>query len=124
MRFYPEPEIRIRDKVKVVLDLRNNATKKGLDHATGVDTTDLPAKKDFIALKAEVDKLYINKLVNVPTILNNLKTKVNNLDLGKLKAVPMDLTKLSNVVHNDIVKNKKLNTVQTKQSKQLRKENF
>ena len=117
MRFYPEPEIRIRDKVKLVLDLRNNATKKGLDHATGVDTTDLPAKKDFIALKAEVDKLYINKLVNVPTILNNLKTKVNNLDLGKLKAVPMDLTKLSDVVHNDIVKNKKLNTVQTKQSK-------
>ena len=30
------------------------------------------AKKDFIALKA--DKLYINKLVNVPTSLNDLKT--------------------------------------------------
>ena len=56
----------------------NSATKKELDHATGVDTSDLAAKKDFIALKAEVDKLDINKLVNVPTSLNNLKTKVDD----------------------------------------------
>ena len=46
--------------------------KKELDHATSVDTSDLAAKKDFIALKAEFDKLDINKLVNVPTSLNNL----------------------------------------------------
>ena len=35
-----------------------------------------PAKKDFIALKTEFEKLDINKLVNVPTSLNNLETKV------------------------------------------------
>ena len=35
----------IRDKVKVVLDFSNYATKKGLDHATGIDTSDLAAKK-------------------------------------------------------------------------------
>ena len=29
-------------------------------------------KKDFLALKAEVDKLDINKLVNFPSGLNNL----------------------------------------------------
>ena len=28
MIYYPEPDIRIRDKVKVVLDLTNYATKK------------------------------------------------------------------------------------------------
>ena len=28
MSFYPEPDSRIRDKVKVVLDLSNCATKK------------------------------------------------------------------------------------------------
>ena len=28
MRFYPEPDSHIRDKVKVVLDLSNYATKK------------------------------------------------------------------------------------------------
>ena len=48
---------------------------KELEHATGVDTSDLAAKKYFIALKAEVDKLDIAKWVNVPTSLNNLKTK-------------------------------------------------
>ena len=91
MSYCQEPDIHIRKKVKVVLDLTNYATKKELDHATGVDTSDLAAKKDFIALKAEVDKLDINKLVNVPTSLNNLKRKVDDSDIGKLKTNPIDL---------------------------------
>ena len=37
-------------------------------------------KKDFIALKAEVEKLDINTLNNVTTTLNNLKTEVDDLD--------------------------------------------
>ena len=37
-----------RDKVSVVLDLSNCATKKELHHAAGVDASDLVAKKDFI----------------------------------------------------------------------------
>ena len=41
MCYYPEPGSHIRDKVKVVLDLSNYE----LDHATGVDTSDLAAKK-------------------------------------------------------------------------------
>ena len=94
--------------------MSNYATKKELDHATGVDTSDLAAKKDFIALKAEVDKLDINKLVNVPTSLNNLKTKINDLDVGKLKAVPIYLKKLSDLVRNEVVKNTKFNTLKTK----------
>ena len=48
MIYYPEPDSHIRDKVKVVvLDLLNYATKEELDHATGVDTSDLAAKKYF-----------------------------------------------------------------------------
>ena len=76
MSFYPEPDSHIRDKVKIVLDLSNYATKKELEHATGIDTSDLTTKKYFIVLKAEVDKLDIDNLTNVPTSLNNLKTKV------------------------------------------------
>ena len=72
----------------------NFATKKELEHATGIDTSNLAAKKYFIALKAEVDKLDINKLTNVPTSLNNLETIVDDLDVGKLKTVPGDLKKL------------------------------
>ena len=54
MTYYPEPDSHIRDKVKVVLDLTNYATKKELEHTTGIVTSDLAAKKDFIVLKAEV----------------------------------------------------------------------
>ena len=36
--------------------------KRELDHASGVDTSDLAAKNDIIALRADVDKLDINKL--------------------------------------------------------------
>ena len=66
MSYYPEPDSHIRYKVKVVLDLSNYATKKELEHATRIDTSDLAAKKDFIALKAEVGKLDIIKLTNGP----------------------------------------------------------
>ena len=92
----------------------NYAIKKELDNATGVDKSDLAAKKDFIALKAEVGKLDINKLTNVSTSLNNLKAKVDDLDVGKLKTVPMYLKKLSDAVANEVVKNTKFNTLKTK----------
>ena len=45
MSYYPEPGSHIRDKVKVVLNLSNYATKKELSDATGVDASDLAAKK-------------------------------------------------------------------------------
>ena len=111
MSYYPESDSHIRDKIKVVLDLSNYATKKELDH---VDMSNLAAKKDFLALKAEGDKLDIHKLVNVTTSLNNLKTKVDDLGVGKLKTIPVDLKKLSNVVGNEVVKNTKCNILKTK----------
>ena len=65
-------------------------------------------------MKAQVDKLDINKLTNVPSSLNTLKTKVDDLDIGKLKSVPVDLKKLSDAADNEAVKNTKFNTLQTK----------
>ena len=41
--------------------------KKEIEHDTDTDTSNLAAKKDFIALNIEVGKLDINKLINVPT---------------------------------------------------------
>ena len=114
MSYLSKPDSHIRKKVKVVLDLSNLATKKEWEHTTGIDTFDLTAKKDFIVLKIEVDKLDINKLANYPTSLNNLKTKVNDLDVGKLKAIPVHLNKLSDVVDNEFVKNTTFNTLKTK----------
>ena len=42
-----KPDSHIRDKVKVVLDFSNYATKEELDHATGVGTSDLAANSEI-----------------------------------------------------------------------------
>ena len=67
----------------------------------------------FIALKAEVDKLGINKLANVTFSLIHLKTKVDKSDVGEFK----ELKNLSDVVKNEVVKNKKQKTFKTKVNK-------
>ena len=46
--------------------------------------------------------------------LNILKTKADDSDVGKLKTVPIDMKKVSDVIDNDIVENKKINTLKTK----------
>ena len=45
MSYYQELDSHIRDKVKVVLELPNYATKKELNNATGVYTSNLASKK-------------------------------------------------------------------------------
>ena len=65
--------------------MSNYATKADLKNATVVDTSKLAAKSDLVSLKAEVDKI----------------------DVDKLKTVPVDLSKLSNVADNDVVKKTK-----------------
>ena len=54
-------------------------------------------------MKAEVDKPDINKLLNVPARLNNLKTRADNLTDGKLKTDPVDLKRLSGIMVNKVV---------------------
>ena len=69
--------------------------KTELDHATGVDTSDLAAKKILFLWKLKLTDF--NRLTNVPTSLNNLKTKVDDLDVANLKNFPVDMKKLSDV---------------------------
>ena len=52
MSYYPQTNGHIRDKIKAVLDLLNYATKKELDHATGIDTSDLATKKRLYCFKS------------------------------------------------------------------------
>ena len=58
-----------------------------------------------MTLITKVEKLDSNKLNNVSTGLNNLKTKVNDLDVVKMKTVPVDLKKLSDLLDNEIAEN-------------------
>ena len=55
--------------------------------------------------------------------MNNLKPKVDDLDLAKLKTVPVDLKKLCDVVNNEVVINRKFNTLNKDKSKKFEKEN-
>ena len=116
MSYYPEPDNHIRDKIKVVPEFPDSATKKEIEHATSPDTSDLAAKKDFVGLKTENDKRNINRLVNVPTSLNDFFKKVDDSDVGKLKIAPVDLKKLSDVVDNEVAINTKFNILRTKVS--------
>ena len=64
-------------RVKVELDLSIYATKADLKNATGVDASKFAKKFDLADLIADVDKLDTDKLKNVPTKLNSLKSKVD-----------------------------------------------
>ena len=103
MSCYPEPEINIRYKVKqyqtyqIMLVTKNQNMLQALMHL-------IQLLKDFIALKREVDKLNINKLVNFPTGFNKVKVKVDDMDIGKLKTVLVVLKSLSNLVDNKLLK--------------------
>ena len=81
--------------------------KKGLKDATALYTSNLAAKRDFVSFKAEFDNLGMNKLVNIPTSLDDFLKNVDVLDVGKLKTVLADLRKLSDAVSKEVVKNPK-----------------
>ena len=91
------------ENLRVELDFSIYATKSDLKNVPGVDTS-FVKKTDLAQLKSDVDKLDIDKLKNVPTILNNLKSKVDKLYVYKLVPIPVDLSKLSDRVKNDVVK--------------------
>ena len=63
--------------INVKADLQNYATKASLMNAGGADTSKLAAKSDLTSLKAESDKLDVDKLKTIP---NNLSNLINEVD--------------------------------------------
>ena len=71
-------------------------------------------------MKVKVNKLDVNKLLNVPNGLKNLKANEDDLDVDKLKTIfvdlktfPVDLEKLSDVMSKDVLKKTVFHKVQT-----------
>ena len=82
-QYFPKPfNSHFGDGVKVKIDLSNYATKTDIKIISHVDTSSFALKTNLASLKAEVDKLDIDKLV----------------------PIPVDLSKLSDVVKNDVIK--------------------
>ena len=86
-QYYP-PCRSSSNNIKVKLDLVNYATKTDLKNITLVDVSSFASKTNLAALKAEVDKI----------------------DVDKLKTTPADLAKLTNVIEHDVVKKTDYNT--------------
>ena len=80
-QYFPKPYEPFGGDINVKVDLSNYATKTDIKNISHVDTSSF-ALTSNLDIKAEVDKLHINKLV----------------------PVPVDLSKLSDVVKNDVVK--------------------
>ena len=65
-------------------------------------------------MKAKIDKLGNNKLLNDPNGLNNLKSYEDYLDADKLNTVTTALKKLNDVVSKEVVTNTKFNKLNVK----------
>ena len=81
-KYYPKPYRSFGGNIKVKVDLSNYATKTDIKNISHVDTSSFALKTNLSNLKAEADKLGIDKLV----------------------PVPVDVSKLSYVVKNNVVK--------------------
>ena len=77
-QYFPKPYKNFRGNINVRVDLSNYAAKSDLKNATGVDTSKLAEKFDLASLKAEIDKINVDKLNTVPVDLSNLSNAVNS----------------------------------------------
>ena len=100
------------EDINVNVDLFNYATKADLKNATGIDTSKLAAKSDLASLKAEVDKLDIDKLIPVPVDLRKLSDLVKN-DVNKKTVYDKLVAKGNNIDTSGFVLKTKYNTDQS-----------
>ena len=80
-QYFPKPYKAFVGNINDKVDLSNYATKLDLKNTTGVDTSKLAAKSDSASLKADIDKI----------------------DVDKVKTVLADVSKLSHVVNNEVL---------------------
>ena len=81
-KYFPKPFRNFGGNINVKIDLSNYATNADIKNISHVDYSSFALKRNLASLKTEVDKLDIEKLVQVP----------------------VDLSKLSDVVENNVVK--------------------
>ena len=93
-QYFPKPYEPFGGDINVTVDLSNYATKTHLKKTTRADISKLAAKFDLASLKAEIDKIDVDRIKNY-----GLKIMKN-----RLKTVPVDLSKLSNAVNNVVKK--------------------
>ena len=106
------------EDINVNVDLFNYATKADLKNATGIDTSKLAAKSDLASLKAELDKLDIDKLIPVSVDLRKPSDLAKN-DVNKKTVYDKLVAKGNNIDTSGFVLKTKYNTDQSEIEKKI-----
>ena len=64
-QYFPKPYESFGGDINVKVELSNYATKADLKKATGIDTSNVALKSNLAKLKAEADKIDVDKLKTV-----------------------------------------------------------
>ena len=91
-QFFPKPYDHF-GRIRFAQLCNKNRFKK---KTTGADTSNFAAKTDLASLKAEVDKIDVDKLKSVPVHLNKLSNVVNNEVVSKTVHDKL-VTKVNNI---------------------------
>ena len=78
-RYFAERYELFGGDINVKLDLQNYATKTDIKNTTGNDISKIALKSNLANLKAEVDKIDVDKLRTVPVDLSKLRNVINNV---------------------------------------------
>ena len=91
-QYFPKLDEPFGGVINVKVDFSNYTTKRNLKNVSLVDVSSFASKANPASLKAEVEKL----------------------DIDKLLPIPVDLSKLADVVKNDVVKKTEYNKLVAK----------
>ena len=112
-QYFPKPfNSHFGDSIEVKIDLSNYATKTNIKNISHIDTSSFALKTNLSSLKAEVDKLDIDKLVPIPVDLSKLSNAVKNHVVKKTLYNKL-VAKVDNIDTSDFVLKTKYNTDKT-----------
>ena len=83
-QYFPKPYEPFGGDIEVKVDLANYSTKADIKNISHVDTSSFALKRNLASLKAEVDKLDIDKLVPVLVDLSKLSKLIGAILLARV----------------------------------------
>ena len=78
-QYFPRPLESFGRDINVKVDLPNYATKRDIKNISHVNTSNFALKTNLASLKTEVNKLDVEKLVQVPVDLSKSKVVKNEV---------------------------------------------
>ena len=102
-QYFPKPfNSHFGDSIKVKIDLSNYATKADIKNISHIDTSSFALKTNLANLKAEINKLDIDKMAPVPVDLSKISDGVKN---GAIKKTVYDklVAKVYNIDTSEFV---------------------